>query len=202
MKYLNELISRYPELEVCKNSITETINAICLMHNNGGKLLICGNGGSAADCEHISGELLKGFLLERRPDTSKYDGAEDIISKLQNGITAIPLPCFTSLTTAFSNDENSVLSFAQLVFVMGKSEDVFLGISTSGNSQNVIAAAKTAKAKKLKTIAMTGQDESELSDICDIVLRVPEKETFKIQELHQPVYHAICAQVEKILFKK
>lgn len=200
MKHLNELISRYPELDVCKNSIIEIINAICSMHNNGGKLLICGNGGSAADCEHISGELLKGFLLERKPDTSKYNGAEHIISKLQNGITAIPLPSFTSLTTAFSNDENSVLSFAQLVFVMGKAEDVFLGISTSGNSQNVVSAAKTAKAKNLKTIAMTGQNESELSDICDIVLRVPEKETFKIQELHQPVYHAICAQVEEILF--
>ncbi len=200
MKHIDELVRRYPQLWECENEAKEVVDIICDMHKNGGKLLLCGNGGSAADCEHISGELMKSFLLERKTDTDKCNGCEDIISHLQWGIPAIPLSDFTSLITAFSNDESPEFAFAQLVFVLGKKEDVFLGISTSGNSENVVAAAKTAKAKGMKTIALTGKHGGALNEICDITVRVPETETYRVQELHLPVYHALCAQIEENIF--
>ena len=200
MKYIDELLRRYPQLWECENEAKEVVDIICNMHKEGGKLLLCGNGGSAADCEHISGELMKSFLLERKPDTGDCEQYADVISGLQWGVPAIPLASFTSLGTAFSNDESPQLAFAQLVFVIGKKEDVFLGISTSGNSENVVAAAKTAKAKGMKTIAFTGKNGGVLKEICDITVSVPEAETYKAQELHVPVYHAVCAEVEKYFF--
>ena len=143
---------------------------------------------------------MKSFLLERKPNTDDYKQYTDIISCLQCGIPAIPLASFTSLGTAFSNDESPQLAFAQLVFILGKKEDVFLGISTSGNSENVVAAAKTAKVKGMKTIAFTGKNGGALKKICDVTVRVPETETYKVQELHMPVYHAVCAEVEKYFY--
>lgn len=202
MKHIDELIRRYPCLWECEKAAKEAVNAICDMHENGGKLLLCGNGGSAADCEHISGELMKGFLLERKPDADKYTEYSDVISRLQCGIPALPLPGFTSLISAFSNDESPELAFSQLVFVLGKKEDVFFGISTSGNSSNIVAAAKTAKAKGMKTVALTGKDGGKLNNICDIVLKVPETQTYKVQELHLPLYHALCAQAEEHFFSE
>lgn len=202
MSYIEEAVKRYPCLKKCENDMKALTEAICLMYKEGGKALLCGNGGSAADCEHISGELLKGFLLPRTPEKDEIPLEETILSKLQKGIPAIPLSSFSSALTAFSNDEDSDLSFAQLVFALGKKEDVFLGISTSGNSKSIVSAAKTAKALGMKTAALTGERESQLSAICDITVRVPESETYKVQELHLPVYHAVCAECEKMIFVK
>ena len=196
MKYINELVERYPQLTVCKEQIAEATEKIIEMHKNSGKLLLCGNGGSCSDCEHISGELLKGFLLRRKPDSTN-----EIISQLQDGIPAIPLASLTALSTAFCNDVNPDLVYAQLVHVLHNSNDVFLGISTSGNSKNVVYGAMVAKEHNLVTIALTGGNDSKLGKICDITIKVPESETFKVQELHLPVYHAICAQVEEHFFK-
>lgn len=200
MKYIDELIRRYPQLWVCENDIKTAVNIICEMHHKGGKLLLCGNGGSAADSEHISGEMMKSFLLERRVDPDGYSEEKDIIASLQYGIPALPLSAFTAFISAFANDENPLLAYAQLVFVLGKDNDVFLGISTSGSSENIVSAAKIAKVKGMHTIALTGNDGGKLKDICHTSIVIPESETYKIQELHLPVYHAICAQVEENIF--
>lgn len=201
MKHIDVLIERYPALSVCREQIETVVSAFVEMHKNGGALLLCGNGGSAADCEHISGELLKGFLLKRPlNDTEKLGISSEISEKLQGGIKAIPLTSLSALGTAFSNDVDADLVYAQLVSVFGGENDVFLGISTSGNAKNVCAAADVARARGLKTFGLTGVSGGRLADICDCTIKVPECETFKIQELHLPVYHAICAQVEEIVF--
>ena len=163
------------------------------MHLSGGKLLLCGNGGSAADCEHISGELLKGFLLPRPQHISGFE-------KLQGGIAAIPLPSLSALISAFSIDVAPELVYAQLTNVLAAENDVLFCISTSGNSKNVVLAAHLAKIKNIKTIALTGRDGGELKQLCTACICVPETETFKVQELHLPVYHAICAQCEEDIF--
>ncbi len=205
---INELVSRYPSLISCKNDIKATINALIKCYENGGKLLICGNGGSCADADHISGELLKGFLL-KRPLSSEQIASmkannpqidDEIISKLQNGLPAIPLHCFAALSTAFANDVDPSLIYAQTVLGLGTENDVIVCISTSGNANNVFAAANTAKALGITVIGLTGEKGGKLKDIADICIRVPENETFKIQELHLPVYHCICAAVEAHFF--
>ena len=201
MNYIIDTIKQFPCLEVCKKDIERFVDILCDMHKSSGKLLICGNGGSAADCEHISGELLKGFLLERKVSESELPLESEILTKLQKGVPAIPLVSFSSFLTAYSNDVDGKMSFAQLVFALGRKEDVFLGISTSGNSENVVLAAKTARALGMKTLALTGENESELSRICDVTVKVPESETYKIQQLHLPVYHSVCAECERILFE-
>lgn len=202
MNYVLDTVKRYPVLESCKDDIQAAVDAISLMHENGGKLLLCGNGGSCSDCEHISGEFLKGFLKKRPYEANELDLDEDILSKLQKGIPAIPLTSLTASLSAFNNDVDPALNYAQLVQALGNLGDVFLGISTSGNAKNVAAAAKTANAKGLITIGLTGEKGGLLKDICDICIKVPETETYKIQELHLPVYHAICAQVEENFFER
>ena len=203
---LDQLFQHYPELTVQANNIRGAIHALVRMYRQGGKLLICGNGGSCADSDHISGELLKGFLLPRalNPEDRAAFGPEMRISQkldvLQKGIPAIPLPQLAAAMTAFSNDANAEMAFAQLVYSLGKPGDVFLGISTSGNSSNVVLAAETAKAQGLYTVALTGEKESALSDLCRITIRVPAAETYRVQEYHLPVYHCICAEVERELF--
>ena len=201
MNYVENLIKRYPDLYECREPLTKAIDAIVAMHRTRGTLLVCGNGGSAADSDHISGELLKGFL-SRRPlsEAEKNTLPWEIANQLQGGIKVIPLPSLTSFSTAFGNDASSVLTFAQLVWVFGESNGVFLGISTSGNAKNVCAAAEVAKAKGMMTIAMTGQNGGTLAQICDIALKAPEAETYKIQELHLPIYHALCAEAEAQIF--
>ena len=195
------MIERYPALESCRKQIEEAVKAIVDMHSCKGTLLICGNGGSAADCEHISGELLKGFLKKRPLNADQAAGLpEDIAAKLQGGIRAIPLTSLSALGTAFSNDVDPELIYAQLVYSYGTESCVFLGLSTSGNANNVCAAAKVARAKGMKTIAMTGEHGGALAELCDVAIKVPERETYKVQELHLPVYHAICAEVEEIIF--
>jgi D-sedoheptulose 7-phosphate isomerase len=206
---INELLKRYPCLEPIKEQIVAATEEIINCYENGGKLLLCGNGGSCADCEHITGELMKGFL-KKRPisDNTKKEMkllspeiSDEILSKLQVGLPAISLPSLSALNTAFANDVDSNLIYAQGVMSLGKKGDVLIAISTSGNSQNVVAAVKTAKALGIKVIGLTGGNGGELKKLSDIVIAAPETETYKIQELHLPVYHYICAQVEDNFFK-
>ncbi|MBE7087603.1 MAG: SIS domain-containing protein [Clostridiales bacterium] len=201
MKHVDLLMDRYPQLNDCKIDIENAIKVIADSYHKDGKVLLCGNGGSASDCEHISGEFLKGFLSKRKIKDGEYPNFDEFArEKLQKGIPAIPLTSLTALISAFSNDVDAELVYAQLVFALGKKTDVFVGLSTSGNAKNVSHGAKVAKELGLKTIAMTGKNNSKLSDVCDITIKVPETETFKVQELHLPVYHAICAQVEEDIF--
>lgn len=193
-----DLYQRYPQLSICKEAIEATIFAMENTYRNGGKVLLCGNGGSCADCDHIVGELMKGFLLARPVTDTRIP--EDLRRKLQGSLPAISLPSQSAILSAFANDADPELIYAQLVYGYAKPEDMFVGLSTSGNSANVVQAARIAKALGLKTAAMTGQKKSKLSEICDITIKVPETETYKIQELHLPVYHDICAKVEKNFF--
>ena len=203
--YVNKTMETFPALITCRAEMEKAIDAILTMHKNGGKLLLCGNGGSAADCEHIAGELLKGFVLLRTPQgellgqLSGELGEEDA-KKLQQGVSAVPLPSLVGVGSAFCNDVDPALIYAQLVLTLGRKEDVLLCLSTSGNSKNVVQAAKTAKALGIRTVALTGASGGKLKDLCDIVICVPETETYRVQEYHLPVYHAICAQVEEALY--
>ncbi|MBP3591788.1 MAG: SIS domain-containing protein [Clostridia bacterium] len=200
MNQIEKIINENPALAPCRAAMEQIVSAIVTMHRAGGKLLLCGNGGSASDCEHISGELLKGFLSKRPigDELPMLDG--DIRAKLQRGIGAVPLPSLSALSTAFSNDVDPMLTFAQSVYALGQKGDVVLGLSTSGNAKNVVAALKVAKAMGLTTVAMTGESGGEMKKIADITLCVPETETYKVQQLHLPAYHAICAEAERILF--
>ena len=202
MNYVEDTVKRYPILENCADDIQAAVDVITEMYERENKLLLCGNGGSCADCEHISGEFLKGFLKKRPYEKGELDLEDEILSKLQKGISAIPLTSLTASLSAFNNDVDPNLNYAQLVQALGNLGDVFLGISTSGNAKNVAFAAKTAKAKGLFTIGLTGEKGGLLNEICDICIKVPENETYKIQELHLPVYHAICAQVEENIFER
>lgn len=203
-----ELFVRFPELLPCEDEIEKLICEIVRCHKNGGKILLCGNGGSAADCEHISGELLKGFLLKRHMSdetAEKFrkncpDGAEKLIETLQGGIAAIPLPALTGVGTAYSNDADASLVFAQEVFALGREGDLLIGISTSGNSENVTEALKTARALGITTAALTGEGIGKTEKYSDIKIHVPARETYRVQEYHLPVYHYICARAEEIIF--
>lgn len=174
----------------------------------GNKLLLCGNGGSCADCEHIVGELMKGFLLRRTLSSEQKQRMrqlcpqldENYLDRLQQAVPAIALPSFTALNTATCNDVDPELVFAQALMGLGKKDDLLLCISTSGNSTNVVAAALVAKALGLKVIGLTGQMGGRLRDICDVCICVPATETVQVQELHLPVYHYLCAQIEAQLF--
>jgi D-sedoheptulose 7-phosphate isomerase len=203
MKHVELLIERYPILSVVKKDVEMAIIKIVDCVKGGGKILLCGNGGSASDCEHISGEFLKGFLSKRKILDGEYPTIKgQAREKLQKGIAAIPLTSLTALISAFSNDVDAAYTYAQEVFALGKKGDVFIGLSTSGNAKNVINAAEVANALDMITICMAGEKESPLSNASLISIRVPETETFKVQELHLPTYHAICAQVEYELFGK
>ena len=206
---MNELINRYPKLESSKDDIEKAVSVIINCYEKGGKLLLCGNGGSSSDCEHISGELMKGFL-KSRPLSQEQKAAmktecpiltEKELSLLQVGLPAISLPSLTALMTAYGNDVSSELCYAQGVFALGKEGDVLFAISTSGNSKNVVAASKVAKAKAMKVIALTGKDGGTLKEISDVAICTDERETYKVQELHLPVYHYICSAVEKHFFE-
>ena len=210
MKHLELLIERYPALAVCESEIKRAIEAIIACYEKGGKLLLCGNGGSCADCDHIVGELMKGFLKKRPLDDSKKaemrekcaELDDETLSKLQAGLGAISLPSITALGSAFNNDVDPELTYAQATLALGKTGDVFIGLSTSGNAKNVAAAARVAKGIGMTVIGMSGEGGGKLATLSDIAIRVPESETFKIQELHLPVYHAICAEVEEYFYSK
>ena len=210
MKHLELLIERYPALAVCESEIKRAIEAIIACYEKGGKLLLCGNGGSCADCDHIVGELMKGFLKKRPLDESKKAEMREkcaelddaTLSKLQGGLSAISLPTIAALSSAFNNDVDPELTYAQATLALGKAGDVFIGLSTSGNAKNVAAAARVAKGIGMTVIGMSGEGGGKLAALSDIAIRVPESETFKIQELHLPVYHAICAEVEEYFYSK
>lgn len=200
----HELFQRYPCLEECKNEIYNAFTAMTQSLKNGGKLLCCGNGGSAADCDHFVGELMKGFLKKRSLSAEEKAEFDDsfVADNLQKGLPAISLCAHSALMTAFENDAVPSLVFAQQVYAYAKKGDILLCFSTSGNSENVVYAAEAARAAGAISIAITGRKESSLSNICDICIRLPETETFKIQELTLPVYHCIAAMLEDYFFEK
>lgn len=205
---LNDLLVRYPQLSVCKEDICRAFDLLLHSYERNGKLLACGNGGSATDAEHIVGELMKGFKSPRRLDNQYQERLKNVdevlgdrlASLLQGALPAIALDGHSALTTAYMNDCDPLMCFAQQVNGYGKEGDVLLGISTSGNSKNVIYAAVTAKAKGMKIIGLTGKKDSKLSELADVCIRVPEMETYKIQELHLPVYHCLCLMLEEEFF--
>ena len=208
MKYLDLLIERYPALSRERENILAMYETLVRCYESGGKLLIAGNGGSAADAEHITGELMKGFMKKREvpEETARAflavdpELGKDLAGNLQQGLQAICLSCHEALNTAFMNDCKPDLFFAQQVYGYGRPGDVFLGISTSGNSKNVLYAATAAKALGLTTAGLLGRDGGKLLPLCDYSVVVPEQETFKIQELHLPVYHALCQMLEEHFF--
>lgn len=206
--FLSQLTSRYPELEVCTPSLEKALELLETCYRQGGKLLICGNGGSCADAQHIVGELMKGFLKKRplSPEEKQAmrtafpalpDGLTDL---LQGALPAISLCEESALVTAFSNDVAPEAVFAQQVMGYGREGDVLLAISTSGNAQNVRLAACVARARGLSVIGLTGASGGKLKSLADVCICVPETETFRVQELHLPVYHALCAQLEDLFF--
>lgn len=193
-----QLYDKYPVLENCKQEIEAAIEMILDTYRKGGKLLLCGNGGSCSDCEHIVGELMKGFLSPRPVTDERIP--EHLRKNLQGSLPAIALTSQSAILSAFANDVDPSMVYAQMVYGYAKENDLFIGLSTSGNSQNVVNAAEVVKALGVKTIALTGQNNSKLSELCNIAIKVPETETYKIQELHLPVYHYICATVEERMF--
>lgn len=208
LNILDELIKRYPELKREKSNI---LNAYTVMRDSfgqEGKLLVCGNGGSAADSEHIVGELMKGFVKKRpigeelKEKILMAGGDEALAGSLQGALTAIALTGHSALSTAYSNDVNGIYGFAQQTLGYGKAGDVLLGISTSGNSSNVIEAMKVARAIGMKTVALTGRDGGKMKALADISIIAPEQETYKIQEYHLPIYHALCLMLEETYFDK
>ena len=205
---MEELLKRYPVLKSCAEEIEKTAEILISGFKAGNKLLLCGNGGSCADCEHIVGELMKGFKLPRKPDADfaeKLIAADNELGKvlaenLQGALPAIALDGHPALSTAYMNDCEPLLCFAQQVNGYGRPGDVFLGISTSGNSKNVLYAATVAKAKGMKVIGLTGAKDSKLSAAADVTVKVPQTETYMIQELHLPVYHCLCLMLEDKFF--
>lgn len=201
MDAINELVLSFKNLRMLEDEVRTSANLITESFSNGNKLLLCGNGGSCADCEHIAGEMVKQFAKERplNPEIVEKLGPE-LSSELHGGLPALSLPSMIGFHTAFNNDNNPEFAFAQQVVAFGKANDVLWGISTSGNSKNVLHAVKTAKALGLKTIGLTGENGGELSQIADITIKAPADNVARIQELHLPIYHAICAFVEDKLF--
>ncbi len=207
-KHLDLLVERYPKLYACKEDIEKAYLILEDCYVNDHKLLIAGNGGSAADSEHIAGELMKKFKLPRPVPTDFADKlrtidkerGENLSKKLEGGLIAIPLVAHEALTTAYINDVDGLGVFAQQLYVFGRPGDVFLGISTSGNSKNVMSATVVARALRLKVIGLTGAKGGELATVADVVIKVPETETYMIQELHLPVYHCLCLMLEDRFF--
>ncbi len=210
LKMIDDLMKRYPALDVCRESIKQAVDTICESYRNDGKLLACGNGGSASDAEHIVGELMKGFILKRPIDDALYERmkaicpneADYLHDNLQGALPTVSLMNAVALNSAFANDQAPDLAMAQQVLGLGNPQDVLVGISTSGNSANVIYAVQMAKVKGIKTIGLLGGRECKLKSLCDIAICVPEQETYKIQELHLPVYHLLCMAVENEFYDK
>lgn len=207
-KFLDELVERYPKLDIIKDSIKEAYEILEHCYATGGKLLVAGNGGSCADAEHIVGELMKGFIKRRElPEEftermAEIDGeaGEALAKKLQGALPAIALNSHPGLSTAFLNDVDGDLIYAQQTYGFGEAGDVLLGISTSGNAKNIMYAVTVARAKGMKVIGLTGKDGGQLGKAADTAIIVPEQETFKIQEYHLPIYHVLCLMLEERFF--
>ena len=207
-EHVELLIARYPMLEGCEDSIIRAYFLLEESYSKGNKLLVAGNGGSAADSEHIVGELMKGFKLPRKLDAEisrkLVDESEELgktlVENLQGALPAIALDGHPALSTAYMNDCEPLLCFAQQVNGYGVEGDVFLGISTSGNSKNILYAAVTAHAKGMKVIGLTGAKDSKLETLSDVCIKAPQTETYMIQELHLPIYHCLCLMLEDRFF--
>ena len=200
-KHLNSLVETYPTLEFCRNEIQQAFDILHEVYASDGKLLICGNGGSAADSDHIAGELLKGFTSPRPLDDAwKTKLGPELSGKLQGALPTIPLTGFNSFHSAFNNDCDPRYSFAQLTWALGRAGDSLLAISTSGNSKNIIYATIVARAKGLKTLGLTGQSGGQLLDNVDVCIRAPASEVEKVQEFHLPIYHCLCLMLEDAFF--
>lgn len=207
-QYIDLLIYRYPQLKKIREEIIKAYIVLENCYKKGGKLLIAGNGGSAADAEHIAGELMKRFRIERPVSKEyakkliqiDYTRGKQLAQNLEKSLTAIPLVAHEALTTAYINDVDSLGVFAQQLLGYGHKGDVFLGISTSGNSENIINATVVARASDIKIIGLTGAGGGELAKVSDVIVKVPETETYKIQELHLPIYHCWCLMLEEKFF--
>lgn len=208
IRIIDDLIERYVDLKVCYDDVSKANDLLVECFKDGNKLLTCGNGGSASDAQHIVGELMKAFILPRKIGDSKAkeinevcgDNANYLIENLQGALPAISLVAETALTTAYANDMAADLGFAQQVYGYGNKGDILLAISTSGNSANVIYAAQIAKVQGMKVIGLTGETGGKLKALSDVCICAPSKETFKIQEFHLPIYHALCLAVENEFF--
>ncbi len=205
-KILNDLFRNYPVLSTCKNDVKSMYEILKTTYKKGGKILVCGNGGSAADCEHIVGELMKGFKLPRslvNGDIApflQYDEGMGIAKGLQKCLPAISLVSHTGLMTAFLNDCDPDLVFAQQVYGYMNECDTLIALSTSGNSKNVVNAVITAKAKSGRAVAITGETGGKLFSLCDATIKMPSSDTARIQEYTLPVYHTLCAMLEEEFF--
>lgn len=207
---LENLLVRYPVLHSQKDSIWKMFEMMADSFSHHGKLLVAGNGGSAADAEHIVGELMKGFVKHRKPDLGdlylrleemETGAGKKICEKLQGALPAIALTGHPALSTAYANDVDSLYGFAQQVYGYGEPGDVLLGISTSGNSRNVLYACMVAKAKGMQVAGLTGNSGGMLAQLCDVAVAVPGEEVYVVQELHLPVYHCLCLMLEERFFR-
>ena len=208
--HLDRLVRRYPVLGECRAAIEEVLSGLVTTFEQGGKLLVCGNGGSAADSEHIVGELMKGFLLRRPIPSGQLERLREIAgpavgqelgARLQGTLRAIALTSHGSLATAVCNDTHGEMVFAQQLYGLGQRGDVLLGISTSGNSRNVVNAFHVAKLLDVQTVLLTGRSGGLLAKLADVAIRVPADAVIEIQELHSPVYHALCVALEAHFFE-
>lgn len=195
---MKELLMRYPALAVCENEITKALELMIETYKKGGKVLICGNGGSTSDSGHIVGELMKGFLLQRKVKDEKI--SPDLREHLQGALPAIALCSHEALMMAYINDVKPDMVYAQQVYGYAKPEDLVIGISTSGNSMNVVNAIRVAKDMGVATVSLTGKKGGKLAEISDVTVKIPETETYKVQEYHLPVYHYLCAKTEEEFF--
>ena len=203
---LQTMVKDHPTLTAVCDDLRAACDMMLTSFRNGGKLLLCGNGGSACDCEHIAGELMKGFLLQRPLTADEKlallnagdDGA--LSQRLQRALPVLVLHGLSGMSTAFLNDVDGEMTYAQQAFVYAKPGDVLIGISTSGNARNVRLAAIAAHARGARVIGLTGEKGGKLAEICDLCIRVPAQETYRVQELHLPVYHALCASIENEMF--
>lgn len=205
-KVMEQLLSNYPQLTIIKSNIMQAYELIRSCYENKKMILLCGNGGSAADCEHIVGELMKEFVVKRKlpkreeEQLRMYGADEEMVSNIVEALPAISLTSHISFLTAFCNDNSAEDMFAQQLYVLGKPGDVLWAISTSGNSMNVIKAAIVAKAKGIKIIGMTGASGGKLAQYSDVLISVPSEITARIQEMHVPIYHTICSMLEAHFF--
>lgn len=207
-KFIDDLILRYSNLAICSKNLEESFEILKDSAISKNKILICGNGGSSSDSDHIVGELMKSFVKKRplKDDFKKSifdispEYATSLSNKLEDSVAAINLSQHSSLNTAFANDVEPSMIFAQQIVGYGNIGDSLICISSSGNSKNVVLAAITAKAKGLKVIGLTGKNIGELDKYCDVIIKVPEIETYKIQELHLPIYHTLCLMIEDTLW--
>ena len=207
MNILNELTVRYPALTPLKEDVLAAFETLKACYEQGGRVYLCGNGGSSADCEHIVGELVKSFKKKRAIASALAEGlkaqgelGQELINDLEGGLPAISLCGHTPLTFAFLNDKNPMLTFAQQLSVMGKKGDALIALSTSGNSKNCVYAALVAQALQIKTVFLGGGTGGKLKELSDVSIVAPEKETYKVQEYHLPIYHCLCAMLEEEFF--